>query len=68
MNTYKKESCKTIQNVNYEGEKKRLYCNVHKEDGLMDAINKTCKEEVRIEPFFTNENETIGVYCSVALM
>jgi putative hemolysin len=35
------EGCKTTPSYNYEGKTKRLFCLVHKEDGMVDVIRKS---------------------------
>ena len=36
------ENCKTISNFNIEGEKKPLYCSIHKKENMIDVKNKKC--------------------------
>ena len=37
------EGCNTRPSFNFEGEKRGLYCKVHKTDGMIDVIHKHCK-------------------------
>ena len=39
------ENCKTRPSCNSPGEKKGLYCNTHKLQGMLNVVNKTCKSE-----------------------
>ena len=34
--------CNIRPNYNYKGEKKGIFCNSHKLDGMIDVINKIC--------------------------
>ena len=39
------DGCKTHPYYNKEGEKKTLYCDKHKKEGMVDVKNKTCKSD-----------------------
>ena len=39
-------NCKKIPVYNQPGEKKGLYCSTHKQEGMVDVKNKTCKTEL----------------------
>jgi hypothetical protein len=44
MSICKFENCKTIASYNVDGQKKALYCSVHKKENMVDVKNKTCIE------------------------
>jgi hypothetical protein len=59
------EGCKVLPNYNNEGEKKALYCSMHKLDGMVNVVSKTCIHEgCKIQPTYNNEGETKALYCS----
>ena len=46
--------------------KKRLFCKLHKLDGMVDIINKKCtQKECKIRPHFNYENEKKPIYCFI---
>jgi len=58
-------NCKKQPNYNVEGETKRLYCNEHKKEGMVDVKNKTCCEEgCKKQPNYNVEGETNALYCN----
>ena len=60
------EGCKRYPIFNKEGEKKRLYCSIHKKEGMVNVKNKTCVEEgCRKQPHYNKEGEKKGIYCSI---
>ena len=64
-NTCIYEDCKKQPIYNNEGEKKGLYCSIHKLDGMIDIKNKTCIHlNCKTRPYFNNEGEKKGLYCS----
>ena len=38
------DGCNTIASYNYKDEKKRLYCERHKKEDMINIVNKMCKE------------------------
>jgi hypothetical protein len=57
-------NCKTRPTFNYENEKKAIYCSIHKLEGMIDVISKTCLYEgCKKQPTFNYENEKIAIYC-----
>ena len=40
----KKDNCENSSQFNYEGEKTRLYCSIHKLKDMISIVNKKCKE------------------------
>ena len=58
------ENCKILPSYNYNNEKKPLYCNAHKKEGMIDIKNKRCNFlECIKRPCFNYDNETKGKYC-----
>jgi hypothetical protein len=39
------EGCKTQPNYNIDGQRKPLYCSIHKLDGMVDVLNPICNSE-----------------------
>jgi hypothetical protein len=64
----KKNICKTCgikALYNYENFSDGIYCNSHKEPGMIDVKNKKCKyEECTKRPNFNFEGENKGLYCN----
>ena len=60
------KDCKITPHFNVKGETKALYCSVHKLEGMVDIIHKTCIHEgCRTRPVFNNNGEKKALYCSV---
>ena len=60
------EGCRTIPVYNNDGEKKALYCAVHKLEGMVDVKNKTCIHEgCKKQPLYNNDGEKKALYCAV---
>jgi hypothetical protein len=58
--------CKTHPVFNYEGKTKRLYCNLHKLEGMVNTISKTCiHTDCKTRPVFNYEGKTKGLYCNM---
>lgn len=60
------ENCYKYPNYNYSGEKKRLYCSLHKLDGMIDVKNKMC-ENVNCNrlPSFNYEKIKTPQFCAL---
>ena len=62
----KYSDCKTRASFNILGEKKGLYCSLHKKEEMVDVVNKKCIEEgCATQPAFNIEGEKIALYCSL---
>ena len=58
------EICNTRPSYNLPGEKKGIYCAVHKLNDMVNVINKTCQEETcNKQPRYNFSDETVGIYC-----
>jgi hypothetical protein len=56
--------CNTQPNFNYSGEKKALYCFLHKENNMIDVISKKCNFlNCKKRPTFNFEGEPKAIYC-----
>ena len=54
----KEKDCKKSPGFNYENEKTRLYCKLHKKPGMVDIKTKKCIENnCRKQPAFNYKNE-----------
>jgi len=60
------EGCNKNSTYNTQGETKRLFCKDHKEDGMIDVVNKRCKFEGGCDkrPKFNTPGEKSGLYCN----
>jgi hypothetical protein len=56
--------CKIIPVFNVEGEPKALYCSLHKKDGMVNVIRKTCKNDW----CYTSVTEKYEGYCMYCFM
>src|SRR5437870_350255 len=57
--------CNKRASFNIEGEAKALYCAVHKKDGMIDVISKTCIElGYKTIPTFNIDGEPKALYCA----
>jgi hypothetical protein len=60
------ENCKTQPSFNFEGEKKPIYCSIHKLDSMIDITHKTCiHENCKKRPNFNFEGEKKPLYCAI---
>jgi len=62
----KNNDCYKCPNFNYPREKKRLYCSLHKLDGMIDVKNKSCNIEgyqVLIVEVDENQHDTYDCSC-----
>ena len=60
------EGCKKRPIYNVEGETKALYCSLHKSEGMVNVISKTCIHEgCKKIPIYNVEGETKALYCSL---
>ena len=58
------KDCSKIASYNEYNEKKGLYCNVHKLNGMVNVISKMCSYEGCTKiPVYNKENEITGLYC-----
>jgi nitrite reductase/ring-hydroxylating ferredoxin subunit len=58
------EGCKTLPSYNVDGETKPLYCLLHREDDMVNVINKKCAHEgCKTRPSYNVDGETKGLYC-----
>jgi len=49
---------------NFHGEKQGIYCTTHKENGMIDVINRRCSYEgCTIRPNYNYENKRLPLYC-----
>ena len=56
--------CYKCPNYNYLGLKKRLYCSLHKLDGMVDVKNVSCKfDGCGKNPVFNYDTEIKGIFC-----
>ena len=59
------EGCTQKPNYNKEGEKKALYCSVHKQEGMVNVKYKRCIQEgCKKQPNYNKEGEKRALYCS----
>lgn len=59
------QGCKKQSIYNIESEKKALYCNTHKLDGMINVKNKRCIHEgCKIQSYYNYKNETTPLYCN----
>ena len=59
------ENCNKSPGYNFEGNTKRLYCKLHKIDGMVDVKTKKCIEDnCKKQPCCNFENESKAIYCS----
>ena len=57
--------CPKYPIYNYEGEIKLLYCNLHKEDTMVNVKDKPCiYSGCKIRPTYNYEGKTNALYCS----
>jgi EsV-1-7 cysteine-rich motif len=57
--------CDKRPSFNNENEKKALYCNDHKLDGMINVKDKTCEQkECKTRPNFNYEGEKKGRFCT----
>ena len=57
-------NCYKCPNYNYFGLKKRLYCSLHKLDGMVDVKNVSCKfDGCNKNPVFNYDTEIKGIFC-----
>ena len=62
----KYDGCKIQSVFNFEGQKKRLYCSLHKKDEMIDITDKTCIEkDCKTLSVFNFEGQKKGLYCSL---
>jgi hypothetical protein len=60
----KGERCKTRSIYNIEGEKKALFCSVHKKEGMVNVLSKKCMEiDCKTRPAYNIEGENQTLYC-----
>ena len=58
------ETCKTCPTFNYEGEKRGIYCSLHKKENMIRLNKPLCKEDgCNITPIFNYDGENKGAYC-----
>jgi len=58
------DNCLKCPTYNYKGEKKRLFCNTHKLNGMIDIKNITCAyDNCDILPVYNYITEKKGIYC-----
>ena len=56
--------CKKIPSYNNEGEKKPLYCVIHKKEDMINVISKTCiYPDCKKQANFNNEGDKKPLYC-----
>jgi hypothetical protein len=59
-------NCKTIPIYNIEGQKKALYCNLHKKENMVDVKSKTCIElNCKIISNYNIEGQKEALYCNL---
>mmetsp|Transcript_22565 Transcript_22565/g.34038 ORF Transcript_22565/g.34038 Transcript_22565/m.34038 type:complete len:295 (+) Transcript_22565:92-976(+) len=57
--------CSLKPSFNTEGEKKAVYCKLHKTTGMVDVLKRKCKEEgCRSRPSFNYKGYLTGDFCS----
>ena len=62
----KYEGCNTIPIYNFEGETKKLFCVLHKKEGMVDVKNKKCIEKnCKSQCNFNFIGQLKGLYCSI---
>jgi hypothetical protein len=60
------EGCKTGASYNKEGETKRLYCSIHKLEGMVDITHPKCIHSgCKTLPIYNIEGEIRGLYCRI---
>ena len=58
------EGCMKIPIYNHKGEKRGLYCSIHKKPGMINVKNKQCTEEGCMkQPSYNHKGEKGGLYC-----
>ena len=59
-------NCKSRCYFNKEGEKKALYCNVHKLEGMINIKNPICiYPDCKSISYYNNKEEIKTLYCKV---
>ena len=59
-----KKNCNKKAYYNYEGNQIGMYCGIHKEDGMIDVVNKQCIFEGCTKRCnYNKEGEKRGIYC-----
>jgi len=59
-------NCNTRAIYNVEGQKKGIYCSIHKLENMINVVNKTCAfEGCKTQPMFNIEGIKKGLYCSI---
>jgi hypothetical protein len=59
------QNCNIRPAFNNEGEKKALYCTIHKVEGMINIKSKNCiHQDCKKIPVFNNEDEKKGLYCA----
>ena len=62
----KETNCKTRPTYNVEGQTNALYCSVHKFEGMVNVVSKTCiHSNCKTIANFNIQEETTVLYCSV---
>ena len=57
--------CKTRPYFNFQGELKAIFCNTHKEKGMIDIKNKTCQHDgCKKHPSFNFNSESTAIFCN----
>jgi hypothetical protein len=60
------DRCKKCATYNLEGEKKRLYCGIHKKEDMIYIVSKRCMEEgCKTLPSYNLEGEKKRLYCGI---
>lgn len=58
------EHCNISATYNYPDITKRLYCNIHKKDNMINIINRRCAEDnCKTIPCYNYKTGKIGIYC-----
>jgi hypothetical protein len=64
MKFCKEENCTKSPGFNYEGKKERLYCSLHKKDGMVDIKTKKCIEaSCEKQPSCNFADQKKAIYC-----
>lgn len=59
------DGCTTRANYNFHGQKEKLFCAVHKQDGMVDVTHPMCAYNGCMKvPYFNAPGERKGLYCS----
>ena len=58
--------CKTIPVYNIEGETKKIYCAIHKLEGMINVKSKKCVHPgCKTIPVYNIEGESTAIYCAI---